>query len=102
MPCYDGRDMCNERVDNREVEIVNYLKDIKMFNTEKSLSEIKKQNDLNVDTMGYLIERNNLLARNLCYVMKALNKEDANKLCEINKELKTWYEEHLLFDEKRK
>ena len=63
---------------------------------------IKKQNNLNIDTIGYLIKRNDLLARNLCYVMKVLNKEDANKLCEINKELKTWYEEHLLFDEKRK
>ena len=73
MPCYDGRPSSSCET------IIKYPDDY---------CEIK--------------DRNNLLARLLCFVSAHLDESAILELCAMNAEYKDWLLEHTKFDEERK
>lgn len=109
MPCYDGR---SDAERNREIQennlkgIVSDSSKLTTFINECHFENVnvnhftQKIDDLLVITY-LLINRKDMLARLLCFVMNGLNVQAQEFLCEKNPELKKWWIEHQQFDKER-
>lgn len=109
MPCTDGRteaecfreaQECNLRgiVSNTQ-QLTNFMKECHVTNTD--ISRISSKIDDLLFVSNLLIERKDMLARLLCFVMNGLSPASQIFLCEKNPELKKWWESHQKFDKER-
>lgn len=102
MPCSDGISQRDYELMLHRENVKRCLKEPEYFNdTIKKVNiGISALNDL-TEVATILKERNDNLAKMLCYVMNELNKDSQHYLCNSNSELKEWWDNHQLFDLER-